>query len=129
MVKLDENIYLVQHNAQCIEGCGSYVFCDNYYCFGCGKYDFNCPNCSFDYGQGVACFSDKRLKENIILVGKSPNGINIYQFNYIETEGLYEGVIAQDLLNTPFEGVVSSDENGFYKVDYSKIDVELKKIN
>jgi hypothetical protein len=129
MIKLDENIYLVQHNAQCIEGCGQYVFCNNYYCFGCGKYDFNCPNCSFTYGQGVACFSDRRLKENIVLVGTSPNGINIYQFNYIETEGLYEGVIAQDLLNTPFEDVVSLDESGFYKVDYSKIDVELKKIS
>ena len=129
MIKLDENIYLVQHNAQCIEGCGSYVFCDNYYCFGCGKYDFNCPNCSFTYGQGVACFSDRRLKENIILVGKSENGINIYQFNYIGTEGLYEGVIAQELLNTEFESAVMVGEGEMYTVDYSKIDVEFKQIN
>jgi hypothetical protein len=130
MIKLDENIYLVQHNAFCAEGCGSFIFCNNYYCFGCGKYDFGCPNCSFTYGQGVACFgSDRRLKENIILVGKSENGINIYQFKYIGKEGLYEGVIAQELLGTKFESAVVLGEDGMYAVDYSKIDVELKKIN
>jgi hypothetical protein len=129
MIKLDESIYLVQHNAFCVEGCGYYIFCYNPYCYGCGKYDFNCPNCTNTYGQGVACFSDRRLKENIILVGKSENGINIYQFNYINKEGLYEGVIAQELLGTKFESAVMLGEDEMYTVDYSKIDVEFKKIN
>ena len=31
-------------------------------------------------------FSDERLKKNIQLVGKSPNGVNIYEFEYKDTK-------------------------------------------
>lgn len=74
-------------------------------------------------------WSDIRLKENIKLIGQSKNGINIYQFNYIGENDLYEGVMAQDLLNTKFKDSVSIDDNGFYKVNYNKLDVKFKKIN
>jgi hypothetical protein len=72
--------------------------------------------------------SDIRLKENIVLVGKSETGINIYQFNYKNEEGLYEGVIAQELIGTDFEDALVIKENGMYSVDYNKTDVEFKKI-
>jgi hypothetical protein len=75
------------------------------------------------------CNSDKRLKHNIVLVGTSQSGINIYQFNYIEKEGLYEGVIAQELIGTEFESALVTGEDGMYSVDYSKLDVEFKKLN
>jgi hypothetical protein len=42
--------------------------------------------------------------------------------------GLYEGVIAQELLGTKFENAVIMDKNGYYLVDYSKIDVKFKKL-
>lgn len=74
-------------------------------------------------------WSDSRLKENIKLVGKSEKGINIYEFNYIGQEGLYEGVMAQELLETEFTEAAVLTDSGFYEVDYSKIDVEFKKIN
>ena len=70
--------------------------------------------------------SDVRLKENIELIGKSPNGLNIYNFNYIGKEGLYQGVMAQDLLGTAYESAVILGET--YKVDYSKLDVTFKKL-
>jgi hypothetical protein len=72
--------------------------------------------------------SDMRYKENLVLTGKSPSGLNIYQFNYKEEEGLMEGVIAQELIGTEFENALSQNEEGFYLVDYNMIDVEFKKI-
>jgi hypothetical protein len=73
--------------------------------------------------------SDITYKENLNLIGKSPLGINIYQFNYKGENGLYEGVIAQELIQTQFEAALSKNEDDLYVVDYNKIDVEFKKIN
>lgn len=74
--------------------------------------------------------SDKRLKNIIKLVGKSENGINIYQFTYkFNPKVIYQGVIAQELIGTMFEEALIEDKNGFYSVDYNKIDVDFKKIS
>ena len=70
--------------------------------------------------------SDIELKENIELVGKSPSGINIYEFNYKDEaygEGRYVGVIAQEV---PEASVEMS--NGYLAVDYSKIDVNFIRV-
>jgi hypothetical protein len=72
--------------------------------------------------------SDSRLKKIIKKLGVSNSGINIYLFSYnFDPNTLYQGVIAQELLNTEFESAVHIDKNGIYSVDYSKIDVEFKK--
>ena len=74
--------------------------------------------------------SDKRLKNIIKLVGRSDSGINIYQFTYkFNPLQIYEGVIAQELINTEFEDSLILDKNGYYSVDYSKLDVDFKKLN
>ena len=73
--------------------------------------------------------SDMRLKIIIKKIGQSNWNLNIYLFRYIsDPERVYSGVIAQELLNTKYESAVSTDQNGFYQVDYSKIDVEFKEI-
>jgi hypothetical protein len=127
LIELDEDLFLLQHNAACSEWCGVFYYCGSEICALCGKGSFNCPICG-NYS-GYVCNSDNRLKENISLMGKSPMGINIYQFNYIGKDGLYEGVIAQELLNTEFENALVIGEDGMYAVDYSKLDVEFKQIN
>ena len=70
--------------------------------------------------------SDRKLKKNIKLIGKSTNGINIYLFEYIDKvfgDGIYQGVMSDEI---PSYAVIN---NGKYDmVDYSKIDVEFKKI-
>jgi len=66
--------------------------------------------------------SDSRLKEDIELVGKSPLGINIYEFKYINNPDRYQGVIAQEVPEA------SINVNGFLAVDYNKIDVDFKKL-
>jgi hypothetical protein len=76
------------------------------------------------FGPGTSRRSDSRLKENIKLVGKSPSNINIYEFKYKDLKGKYEGVMAQEV---PWASIVGDD--GYFSVDYSKLDVEFKKLN
>ena len=75
-------------------------------------------------GQAFAAMSDIRLKEDIKLIGKSPSGINIYNFKYKGDDTTYQGVMAHQVpkASTP-------NEFGYLMVDYSKIDVEFKKVN
>jgi hypothetical protein len=49
--------------------------------------------------------------------------MNIYQFSYLGSNKRYEGVMANEVLHASFVG-----ENGYLFVDYSKIDVEFKKL-
>jgi hypothetical protein len=69
-------------------------------------------------------FSDVRLKEDIRLIGKSPSGINIYEFKYKHTSGTWQGVMAQEV---PWASTMT--DTGFYMVDYSKVDVEFRRIH
>ena len=69
-------------------------------------------------------FSDARLKEDIKLVGRSPLGINIYSFKYKQSAGTYEGVMAQEV---PWAREMT--DTGYYMVDYSKVDVEFRRLN
>ena len=67
--------------------------------------------------------SDVRLKRDIELVGKSPSGINVYNFKYLNSDDTYQGVMAQEV---PEASVLI---NNYYHVDYSKVDVEFKKLS
>jgi hypothetical protein len=71
--------------------------------------------------------SDIQYKENLTLIGTSNNGINIYEFKYKDKEGLYKGVIAQELIGTEYEDALSINADGLYEVDYDKIDVQFQK--
>jgi hypothetical protein len=75
---------------------------------------------------GGTGFSDIRLKNNIKLVNVIDE-LNIYSYNYIwDSETLYEGVIAQELLDTKYSEAVILLDSGYYVVDYSKLPVSLK---
>jgi archaellum component FlaC len=72
--------------------------------------------------------SDRKLKKNITLVGKSPKGINIYTFEYKNKDwgvGLFQGVMSDEV---PKSAVIKSYVSGYDFVDYSKLDVEFKSI-
>jgi len=79
-------------------------------------------------GANMGMMSDIRLKEKIEKAGKSPSGIPIYAFNYIGSNSRYEGAMAQDLISMGIDAV-ELQESGYYAVDYSKIDVDMKLIN
>ena len=72
--------------------------------------------------------SDVRLKKNITPLGKSPSGINIYKFQYLDSDQFYQGAMAQDLIKTHPESVTTAP-NGFFSVFYDLIDVDFKKVD
>ena len=79
-------------------------------------------------GQTLGVGSDRRLKKNIKLIGYSPSGLNIYIFEYIDKmfgKGIYQGVMSDEI---PQHAVIKH-EDGFDRVDYSKIDVQFQNIN
>ena len=88
-------------------------------------------NMFMQYGmspQGASALdSDRRLKKNIKLIGYSPSGLRIYAFEYINKllgDGIFQGVMSDEIP----EHVVVKKANGYDMVDYSKIDVEFKRI-
>lgn len=72
-------------------------------------------------------FSDSRLKENIKHVG-TKNNHDLFEFNYIGNKQKYKGVMAQNILQTCPEAVVTHP-NGFYMVDYNKLGLTMEIIH
>jgi len=69
------------------------------------------------------------MKKNIKLIGKSSSGLNIYAFEYINKifgEGVWQGVMSDEVSN---EAVIKNFAGDFDGVDYSKLDVEFKRIS
>ena len=73
--------------------------------------------------------SDYRLKENIIWVGVSSSGLNVYEWNYIwDSNHRYRGVMAQELLITKPMAVLRNKLTGYLSVLYNLIDVKMERI-
>jgi len=80
-------------------------------------------------GRWFRRWSDIRLKDNLIMVGQSESGINIYEYNYIWNRPgtkKFRGVIAQELLEIHPKAV--GKRFGYYTVNYNKIDVDFEKV-
>ena len=77
-------------------------------------------------GASIATISDIKMKENIEQVGVSPQGYNIYEFNYIGGDVRFRGAMAQDVLKkNPM--AVGIDQNHL-TVDYRLIDVDMEVV-
>jgi hypothetical protein len=86
--------------------------------------------------------SDERLKKNIKYIRTLPSGLKIYEFEFIDYfvekqkelynkdySGKWEGVIAQDLINTKYESALNlREEDGYFEVNYELIEIKLKNI-
>jgi len=72
--------------------------------------------------------SDIRVKKNIKFI-KEIGVVNLYQFEYIHLPGrVFEGVIAQELLDTEYEKSVIKSDSGLLMVDYNGLDIKFKEI-
>ena len=75
-------------------------------------------------------FSDRKLKKDIKLVGKSKKGINIYEFRFINDiyKGLWQGVMADEVKH--MHPNLVSKIAGYDYVNYGEygLDVEFKQI-
>lgn len=72
---------------------------------------------------GLAVFSDERLKQNLVCVGRAKNGLKIYLGRYTKESGLDDGhlhlfLIAQEVQKIRPEAV-KKHESGFLMVDYA----------
>lgn len=77
---------------------------------------------------GIAgMFSDDRLKDNVVLVGRRGDGLGIYRFSYKGSDVRYEGVMAREVaVLYPDSVTVTSD--GYGKVDYDSLNIKFKKV-
>ena len=81
---------------------------------------------NFALGVGGIIASDIREKENIEYVGSSPQGHNIWEFNYTGHSTRYRGAMAQEVAKLDPDAVKVVD--GVLHVDYSKIDVDMMEV-
>lgn len=65
-------------------------------------------------------FSDRRLKENIELVGKTHKGFNLYEYNFIGSDDRYVGVMAQEVEEVMPHAIIEH-ASGFKMVNYAEV--------
>ena len=81
---------------------------------------------SADPTTSVGIVSDQRLKRDITPIALTSNGIQLYSYQYLWSDQDYVGVVAQDLLSNPqWKDAVITSNTGFYKVDYSKLGLQM----
>ncbi|MGZ6004947.1 MAG: tail fiber domain-containing protein [Candidatus Saccharimonadales bacterium] len=68
--------------------------------------------------------SDRRLKDDIKYIKTLDNGVRIYSFRYLWSNQYYVGVMAQDLLQSHPETIVSN-KYGYYAVHYDQLGLRM----
>jgi hypothetical protein len=63
--------------------------------------------------------SDRRIKKNIQRISTRPDGLGVYEFEYIWGGGKHIGLMAQEVLGVYPDAVGSV--GGYYTVDYSRV--------
>lgn len=64
--------------------------------------------------------SDRRLKRDIVLLGRTTDGLHLYRYRYIGDSSLYVGVMAQEVAKRR-PAAVSRADNGYLQVDYGQL--------
>lgn len=75
----------------------------------------------------VAQISDVRLKEDIHRVGTNHLGLGVYRYRYKGLEGIYEGVMAQEV-EVMHPDAIHPWPGGYKAVNYAKLGLEMKRI-
>lgn len=70
-------------------------------------------------GKAGSLFSDIRLKKNIKKISTRPDGLNVYEFDYIWGGGRQVGLMAQEVQGVYPDAV--SESGGYLMVNYSKV--------
>jgi hypothetical protein len=66
-------------------------------------------------------------KDDITGIGTTVYGLPLYRFRYRDREGLYEGVMADDVLRVK-PSAVSYGEDGFLRVNYRSLGLEMRRV-
>ena len=78
------------------------------------------PNVSTEGGLNVPTYSDIRLKKNITKLGMRPDGLGVYEFEYLWGGPRRVGLMAQEVQEL-YPHAVQSDADGFLMVNYSEV--------
>jgi Chaperone of endosialidase len=77
---------------------------------------------------GLGCnpcpVSDIRLKRDIALLDRLPNGLGVYRYRYLWSDTVYVGVMAQEVAASIPDAVVKGDD-GFLRVNYTRLGLHL----
>ena len=71
---------------------------------------------------------DARLKDIISRVGSTVYGLPLYRFRYKGRTEVYEGVMAQDVLEV-MPSAVSCGDDGTYRVNLRELGLELHRVS
>ena len=71
--------------------------------------------------------SESRLKTDVSAVGTTVYGLPLYRFRYTGGKDLYEGVMAEDVLQVK-PAAVSRGADGYYRVNYSALGLKLRQV-
>lgn len=78
---------------------------------------------------GLGCnpcpISDIRLKRDIALLDRLPNGLGVYTYRYLWSDAVYVGVMAQEVAGSVPDAVVK-DANGYLRVNYARLGLPLR---
>jgi hypothetical protein len=76
----------------------------------------------------VQAESDMRLKQDIRQIGFTAHGVPYYRFRYIDRPGVFEGVMAQDVLGVMPDAVLLGDD-GYLRVSYDTLGVPFRQVH
>lgn len=80
-----------------------------------------------DEDEGSIAASDIHLKEDVRRVGTNHLGLGVYQYRYKGMDGVYEGVMAQEV-EVMHPGAIKALPMGYKAVNYAKLGLELKRV-
>jgi hypothetical protein len=66
----------------------------------------------------------RRLKRNVVRVGRLANGLPLYRFRYLWSDLVHVGVMAQEVLPVMPDAVLVG-EDGFMRVDYERLGTRM----
>lgn len=72
--------------------------------------------------------SDIRLKTDIAKVGVAANGLPLYNFRYVGDQAVYQGVMAQDVIER-FPEAVNTMPNGYLAVRYDMLGMRIVRVH
>jgi hypothetical protein len=71
--------------------------------------------------------SDRRVKDGISRIGTTALGLPLYRFSYLGRDGVFEGVMAQDVMEVLPEAVIEGLD-GVLRVDYARLGIAMRKV-
>lgn len=76
----------------------------------------------------ISKYSDRRLKQKIVQVGEDPRGFGIYEFAYRHSpDRRYRGVMADEVVQVMPKAVIYG-EDGFARVNYGLLGLEMTEV-